>query len=65
VNWRNPASCTDISGCIEVIALIVPVGSVGIRTDRRRYLTATRAEFAAFIAAAKLGEYDDLCEPTP
>ena len=49
--WRKPSKCANTE-CVEVAQDGTMV--------RIRPVIATRAEFGAFIAAAKAGEYDDL-----
>ncbi len=61
VTWRksrvsNPSGC-----CVEVAEL--PVGEIAVRNSRYPSgpaLIYTRAEMAAFLAGAKIGEFDDL-----
>ena len=76
--WRKPAGCSGINECLEVAPCdtghCIEVGTfdsgsfryglIGLRTPTSpgASIVATVAEFAAFIAAAKAGQYDDLCE---
>ena len=61
--WLRPC---DTGQCIEVSTdtADLPDGYVAIRTSWRPdvVVVADRAEFAAFVAAARAGAYDDLCE---
>lgn len=59
--WRVPAGC-EAGTCIEV-AELAAVGYIAIRCPAdgdRQTIAATRAEFAALVAACRAGEYDDL-----
>ena len=75
--WRKPACCTGINECLEVapcdtghcieVATDVPGlrdGDIAIRESARpgTVVVTSRANFAAFVAACRAGEYDDLCD---
>jgi hypothetical protein len=58
--WRRPRC--ESAACVEVADFGDP-DHIGIRVPAVggwAHITATRAEFAAFITAAKAGDYDDL-----
>jgi hypothetical protein len=59
--WRRPSLCGS-SGCVEVAELDGEVGVRDGKDPRSPVLRYDRAEFSAFVRAAKAGEYDDLCE---
>ena len=59
LEWRRPGQCNR-AACLEVAA---DGDEVLIRDTKAPSATVqryTREEFAAFIAAAKMGYYDDL-----
>lgn len=57
--WRKPTACGE-SACLEVST---DECGIAIRESMRpgTVVVTSRASFAAFVAAAKAGEYDDLC----
>jgi len=58
VEWRRSTLCAD-SGCVEVAR---KDGLVAVRDSKdpgRGALSYTAAEWAAFIAGVKAGEFDD------
>ena len=60
ISWRS-ARCGP-SGCLEVARI---GDSVGVRDSKEPdgpVLRYHAAEFRAFVAAVKAGEFDDLCE---
>lgn len=66
MEWVKPSGkCGESSHCLEVGAVMGMVFLQNSSTDpilaREGIVSATRAEFAAFVKAAKLGEYDDFC----
>lgn len=61
VNWRKSAHSNPSGNCVEFAE--PSAGEVAVRNSRDPHgavLTCTRAEFAAFVAGAKAGEFDDL-----
>jgi hypothetical protein len=56
--WRRPGRC-DTGGCIEIN---IRGNSVTLResSNPTETVITTRANLAVFVAAAKLGEFDDL-----
>jgi hypothetical protein len=72
MNWRKPKTCSlndvflEVASCNTGHCLEVATddGNIAIRESVRpgTVVVTSRANFAAFIAAAKAGEYDDLCE---
>lgn len=66
MEWVKPSGkCGESSHCIEVGASVGMIFLQNSSTEsglvREGIVAATRAEFAAFVQAAKLGEYDDFC----
>jgi Domain of unknown function (DUF397) len=60
--WRRPSRCGANGACLEVGAV---QGGVDVRDAKRpdgAVLHYSVEEFRAFVAAAKAGEYDDLCQ---
>ncbi|MGH3277420.1 MAG: DUF397 domain-containing protein [Streptosporangiaceae bacterium] len=59
--WRKSRASNPSGNCVELAAL--PDGGVAVRNSRYPAgpaLVYTRAELAAFLTAAKNGEFDDL-----
>jgi hypothetical protein len=57
--WRKARDCPNGSACVEIAAL--PGGGMAIRDGkdpRGTYLHFDAAEWAAFVAAVKNGEFD-------
>lgn len=65
--WRQKSACAG-GECIEVRPGTLSGSTVHLRRvldgEAHGSMAVTRAEFAAFIAAAKAGEYDDLTGET-
>jgi len=61
--WRRSVRSGAYGNCVEVAAL--PGGGVALRNSRYPdgpALVYTRAEMTAFLAGAKDGEFDSLCD---
>jgi hypothetical protein len=61
VDWRRSRMSGAVGNCVEVAEL--DSGEIAMRNSRfpdGPALIYTRAEIAAFVAGAKLGEFDDL-----
>ncbi|MFC4585384.1 DUF397 domain-containing protein [Sphaerisporangium corydalis] len=61
VSWRKSAYSNPSGNCVEVATL--PQGDIAVRNSRHPAgpaLVYSRGEMAAFILAAKNGEFDDL-----
>lgn len=61
VVWRKSTRSNPSGNCVELAQL--PTGEIGIRNSRDpqgAVLICTRTEMRAFIASAKLGDWDDL-----
>ena len=59
VNWHRPSGCAGDGCCVEVAAL--PDSGAAIRDGKNPQgseLHFDAAEWAAFVAAAKAGEFD-------
>jgi hypothetical protein len=59
--WRKSRASNPSGNCVEVAAL--PGGAIAMRNSRYPAgpaLIWTRAELAAFLAAARNGDFDDL-----
>jgi Domain of unknown function (DUF397) len=61
VDWRKSRMSGAVGNCVEVATL--ETGEIAVRNSRfpnGPALIYTRAEMAAFLAGAKLGEFDDV-----
>lgn len=62
--WRTPSTCPSGASCVEAAAL--PGGGMAVRDGKDPQgaeLHFDAAEWAAFIAAIKAGEFE--CDPQP
>ncbi|HWG22831.1 DUF397 domain-containing protein [Actinospica sp.] len=63
LHWRKPSTCPNGASCVEIAAL--PGGGAAIRDGKNRQGSVIKfdaPEWAAFLAAAKAGEFDS---PSP
>jgi len=60
LRWRRAQRCAA-SGCVELAALSDGVAVRDSKDPGGPVLRYDREEFAVFVAAAKAGEFDDLC----
>lgn len=59
LQWQKPRACPNGASCVEIAAL--PGGGAAVRDGKDRRgpeLHFDAAEWAAFIAAVKAGEFD-------
>lgn len=59
LSWHRSATCTG-SSCVEVSRHPDGVAVRDSKDPERGYLVYSREEWAAFVAAIKAGEFDDV-----
>jgi hypothetical protein len=60
ITWRKSRFSTGTQNCVEIADAGTAIHVRDSKHPGRGYLTFTRSELAAFIAAASAGELDDL-----